>query len=105
MELKVIEILVHLEKYGHYLFILIPLTIFHSFMNVYYAKFFQSLPGINSAREFVWWYNGHPDYSNFSPELKNTDTAIILGQVYIVFSFRLFCIIMLLIITMLPLFI
>ncbi|KMZ56913.1 hypothetical protein ZOSMA_8G00570 [Zostera marina] len=40
----------------------------------------ESLPGINSAREFVWWYNGHPDYSSFSPELKNTDTAVILGQ-------------------------
>ncbi|KAK1312092.1 hypothetical protein QJS10_CPA07g00793 [Acorus calamus] len=36
--------------------------------------------GIHSAREFVWWYNGHPDCSNMSPDLKSTDTAIVLGQ-------------------------
>ncbi|KAK4777999.1 hypothetical protein SAY87_018186 [Trapa incisa] len=36
--------------------------------------------GIHSAREFVWWYNGHPDYRNFNPDLTNTHTAVILGQ-------------------------
>ncbi|XP_010254045.1 PREDICTED: NADPH:adrenodoxin oxidoreductase, mitochondrial [Nelumbo nucifera] len=40
----------------------------------------EDLAGIYSAREFVWWYNGHPDYSNLDPDLKNTDTAVILGQ-------------------------
>ncbi|XP_023634390.1 NADPH:adrenodoxin oxidoreductase, mitochondrial isoform X2 [Capsella rubella] len=41
---------------------------------------FQTLSGIYSAREFVWWYNGHPDYSGLKPDLKSTDTAVILGQ-------------------------
>ncbi|KAK1286408.1 hypothetical protein QJS10_CPB20g00662 [Acorus calamus] len=40
----------------------------------------KDLAGIHSAREFVWWYNGHPDCSNMSPDLKSTDTAIVLGQ-------------------------
>ncbi|CAN0897197.1 NADPH:adrenodoxin oxidoreductase, mitochondrial [Linum grandiflorum] len=40
----------------------------------------EDLAGIYSAREFVWWYNGHPDCRNLSPDLKNTDTAVILGQ-------------------------
>lgn len=41
----------------------------------------QELAGIYSAREFVWWYNGHPDCRNLAPDLKSTDTAVILGQV------------------------
>ncbi|XP_071737251.1 NADPH:adrenodoxin oxidoreductase, mitochondrial-like [Rutidosis leptorrhynchoides] len=40
----------------------------------------EDLNGVLSAREFVWWYNGHPDFSNLSPDLKSTDTAIVLGQ-------------------------
>lgn len=40
----------------------------------------EDLVGIHSAREFVWWYNGHPDCKNLDLDLKNTDTAIILGQ-------------------------
>ncbi|XP_051182073.1 NADPH:adrenodoxin oxidoreductase, mitochondrial isoform X2 [Lolium perenne] len=36
--------------------------------------------GIHSAREFVWWYNGHPDMCNLAPDLKNTDSAVVLGQ-------------------------
>ncbi|KAF2309641.1 hypothetical protein GH714_004410 [Hevea brasiliensis] len=40
----------------------------------------EDLSGIHSAREFVWWYNGHPDGKNLNPDLKSTDTAIILGQ-------------------------
>ncbi|CAH8382702.1 unnamed protein product [Eruca vesicaria subsp. sativa] len=40
----------------------------------------ESLSGIYSAREFVWWYNGHPDYSSLKPNLKGSDTAVILGQ-------------------------
>lgn len=41
----------------------------------------KELAGIYSAREFVWWYNGHPDCSKLNPDLKSTDTAVILGQV------------------------
>ncbi|KAH9762422.1 NADPH:adrenodoxin oxidoreductase [Citrus sinensis] len=40
----------------------------------------EDLIGVHSAREFVWWYNGHPDGKNLSPDLKSTDTAVILGQ-------------------------
>ncbi|KAL3618028.1 hypothetical protein CASFOL_038349 [Castilleja foliolosa] len=40
----------------------------------------EKLPGIYAAREFVWWYNGHPDYRDLDPDLKSTDTAVILGQ-------------------------
>ncbi|KAL5768808.1 hypothetical protein ACOSP7_015352 [Xanthoceras sorbifolium] len=40
----------------------------------------EDLMGIHSAREFVWWYNGHPDCRNLDPDLKSTDTAVILGQ-------------------------
>ncbi|KAJ7954417.1 NADPH:adrenodoxin oxidoreductase, mitochondrial [Quillaja saponaria] len=40
----------------------------------------ENLTGIHSAREFVWWYNGHPDCKNLDPDLKSTDTAVILGQ-------------------------
>ncbi|KAK9131794.1 hypothetical protein Scep_011322 [Stephania cephalantha] len=40
----------------------------------------EDLDGIRSAREFVWWYNGHPDYSNLDPDLKSIDTAVVLGQ-------------------------
>ncbi|ONK65665.1 uncharacterized protein A4U43_C07F39420 [Asparagus officinalis] len=41
----------------------------------------EDLRGIYSAREFVWWYNGHPDCYNLEPDLKHTDTAVIFGQV------------------------
>ncbi|XP_059638171.1 NADPH:adrenodoxin oxidoreductase, mitochondrial isoform X2 [Cornus florida] len=40
----------------------------------------EDLTGVHSAREFVWWYNGHPDCTNLTPDLKRTDTAVILGQ-------------------------
>ncbi|CAO2822880.1 unnamed protein product [Amaranthus hypochondriacus] len=40
----------------------------------------EDLKGIYSAREFVWWYNGHPDCRNLAPDLQSTDTAVILGQ-------------------------
>lgn len=40
----------------------------------------EDLSGIHSAREFVWWYNGHPDMCNLAPDLKNTDSAVVLGQ-------------------------
>ncbi|URE11066.1 NADPH adrenodoxin oxidoreductase, mitochondrial [Musa troglodytarum] len=40
----------------------------------------ENLTGIYSAREFVWWYNGHPDCRYMAPDLKCTDTAVVLGQ-------------------------
>ncbi|XP_047960003.1 NADPH:adrenodoxin oxidoreductase, mitochondrial isoform X1 [Salvia hispanica] len=40
----------------------------------------EELAGIYAAREFVWWYNGHPDCRNLAPDLKSSDTAVILGQ-------------------------
>ncbi|KAL2482493.1 NADPH:adrenodoxin oxidoreductase [Forsythia ovata] len=40
----------------------------------------EELGGVYAAREFVWWYNGHPDCRNLAPDLTSTDTAVILGQ-------------------------
>ncbi|XAR53355.1 Adrenodoxin-NADP(+) reductase [Bertholletia excelsa] len=40
----------------------------------------EDLTGIHSAREFVWWYNGHPDCRYLAPDLNCSDTAVILGQ-------------------------
>uniref|UniRef100_A0A0E0JYF7 NADPH:adrenodoxin oxidoreductase, mitochondrial n=1 Tax=Oryza punctata TaxID=4537 RepID=A0A0E0JYF7_ORYPU len=40
----------------------------------------EDLRGIYSAREFVWWYNGHPDMCNLAPDLRSTDSAVVLGQ-------------------------
>ncbi|XP_062223527.1 NADPH:adrenodoxin oxidoreductase, mitochondrial isoform X3 [Phragmites australis] len=40
----------------------------------------EDLKGIHSAREFVWWYNGHPDMRDLSPDLKSTGSAVVLGQ-------------------------
>ena len=41
----------------------------------------QELQGVIAGREFVWWYNGHPEYKDFPVDLTSSDTAIILGQV------------------------
>jgi ferredoxin--NADP+ reductase len=38
----------------------------------------EDLPGAISAAEFVPWYNGHPDFADFSPEL-DCDTAVVIG--------------------------
>jgi NADPH-dependent glutamate synthase beta subunit-like oxidoreductase len=40
----------------------------------------EDLIGVHAAREFVWWYNGHPDQANLQPDLQASDTAVILGQ-------------------------
>ncbi|KAI3835855.1 hypothetical protein MKX03_011353, partial [Papaver bracteatum] len=40
----------------------------------------EGLAGIHSSREFVWWYNGHPDFSQLRPNLKSDETAVVLGQ-------------------------
>lgn len=38
----------------------------------------EELPNSISAAEFVPWYNGHPDYKDFNPDLSGT-TAIVIG--------------------------
>ncbi|KAJ7942732.1 NADPH:adrenodoxin oxidoreductase, mitochondrial [Quillaja saponaria] len=40
----------------------------------------ENLIGIHSAREYVYRDNGNPDCRNLDPDLKSTDTAVILGQ-------------------------
>ncbi|CAI5996164.1 unnamed protein product [Closterium sp. NIES-65] len=40
----------------------------------------EHLRGVFSAREFVWWYNGHPDYASLPVDLTSTDTAVVVGQ-------------------------
>ncbi|XP_039115613.1 NADPH:adrenodoxin oxidoreductase, mitochondrial isoform X2 [Dioscorea cayenensis subsp. rotundata] len=40
----------------------------------------EDLGGVYSAREFVWWYNGHPDCKAMPIDLKSTDAAVVLGQ-------------------------
>lgn len=39
----------------------------------------EDLPGSHSARSFVAWYNGHPDYRDCVFDLSN-ETAVIVGQ-------------------------
>lgn len=40
----------------------------------------NTLEGIYSARAFVGWYNGLPEYSNLAPDLTSGDEALIIGQ-------------------------
>jgi adrenodoxin-NADP+ reductase len=40
----------------------------------------EDLYGIVSARAFVGWYNGLPEYENLNPDLQSGDTAVIIGQ-------------------------
>jgi adrenodoxin-NADP+ reductase len=40
----------------------------------------DTLKGIYSARAFVGWYNGLPEYANLSPNLQNGEEAIVIGQ-------------------------
>lgn len=40
----------------------------------------SELRGIYSAREFVGWYNGLPEYANLDPDLTRGDEAVIVGQ-------------------------
>ncbi|KAI1142221.1 nucleotide-binding domain-containing protein [Hypoxylon sp. FL0543] len=40
----------------------------------------SELKGIYSAREFVGWYNGLPEYANLAPDLTRGDEAVIIGQ-------------------------
>lgn len=36
--------------------------------------------GVYSAREFVGWYNGHPEFAHLTPELDKGEHAVIIGQ-------------------------
>ncbi|KAI0458696.1 hypothetical protein F5B21DRAFT_402799 [Xylaria acuta] len=38
------------------------------------------LRGIYSAREFVGWYNGLPEYADLAPDLTQGEEAVIIGQ-------------------------
>jgi adrenodoxin-NADP+ reductase len=38
------------------------------------------LKGIYSARAFVGWYNGLPEYSDLAPDLTQGEEAVIVGQ-------------------------
>ncbi|QIX01261.1 hypothetical protein AMS68_006778 [Peltaster fructicola] len=40
----------------------------------------EDLTGVHSARAFVGWYNGLPEYADLKPDLQLGDTAVILGQ-------------------------
>lgn len=40
----------------------------------------DKLRGIYSARDFVGWYNGLPEFSNLAPRLDVSDTAVVIGQ-------------------------
>ncbi|KAF2862503.1 FAD/NAD(P)-binding domain-containing protein [Piedraia hortae CBS 480.64] len=39
----------------------------------------ESLRGVHSARDFVGWYNGHPDFADAAPNL-DCERAVVLGQ-------------------------
>lgn len=38
------------------------------------------MSGIHSARAFVGWYNGLPEYADLVPDLSRGEEAIIIGQ-------------------------
>lgn len=40
----------------------------------------ENLKGVYSARAFVGWYNGLPEYDDLSPDVTSGDTAIVIGN-------------------------
>lgn len=40
----------------------------------------STLRGIHSARAFVGWYNGLPEFADLSPDLESGEEAVIIGQ-------------------------
>lgn len=40
----------------------------------------STLKGIYSAREFVGWYNGLPDFADLTPDLTRGEEAVVIGQ-------------------------
>lgn len=39
----------------------------------------QNMSGVLSAREFVWWYNGHPEYADLNMDLSRIKSVAICG--------------------------
>ncbi len=39
----------------------------------------EDLPGVCSAREFVGWYNGHPDYAHLDFKLDTVKDVVVIG--------------------------
>ena len=40
----------------------------------------KELAGVHTATEFVFWYNGHPDYVDASFDLEGATTALVVGN-------------------------
>lgn len=40
----------------------------------------DSLKGVYSARAFVGWYNGLPEYRDLNPDLSAGEQAVVIGQ-------------------------
>ena len=40
----------------------------------------EHLKGVYSARAFVGWYNGLPEYEHLAPDLRSGDRAIVIGN-------------------------
>ncbi|KAF1850750.1 NADPH:adrenodoxin oxidoreductase mitochondrial precursor [Cucurbitaria berberidis CBS 394.84] len=40
----------------------------------------EDLPGVYSAREFVGWYNGLPEFQGLRPQLQAGEQALVIGQ-------------------------
>jgi adrenodoxin-NADP+ reductase len=40
----------------------------------------ENLPGVYSAREFVGWYNGLPQFQGLKPQLQAGEEAVIVGH-------------------------
>jgi adrenodoxin-NADP+ reductase len=40
----------------------------------------ESLKGVYSARAFVGWYNGLPEYAHLAPDLTQGEDAVVIGQ-------------------------
>jgi adrenodoxin-NADP+ reductase len=40
----------------------------------------NTMRNVYSAREFVGWYNGHPEHRNLAPDLTAGENAVIIGQ-------------------------
>jgi adrenodoxin-NADP+ reductase len=40
----------------------------------------EDMKGVLSARAFVGWYNGLPEYAHLTPDLQSGDTAVVIGQ-------------------------
>lgn len=40
----------------------------------------DTLKGVYSARAFVGWYNGLPEYADLAPDLSQEEESIVIGQ-------------------------